>query len=412
MNKQVFVFILLFIALSHALSFREAFGMSKANTGYTFGNANCNVNVTGCAELKASCQGPTNATSPCYNQFTGVINGSCCARDLWCVSGTCQRDNYGTTCTVNNTGTVCLPDKDGTLTTGCQNGQCTELYGAGDTCTNSTNCIGNLPCSNTTNTCVGLALNAPCSYTWDSGRVSQCAAPNYCSSLFTSNSSGVCTAPSTTSCGPTSACNQLSVCNNGTCVGIGSVAANGASTTQFACASGLTWNGTYCITSPGSNLVSCTANTDCSQYNAPAVNFTSNCQCYPQSGNSYCQMNPLNYSYSPLYNSQLSTLATCLNTNNCSYNGLMAISGDPVHNANSAPNSCSYVNCWSAYKKFRGEFCSNLDDQYGSCFYSPECGGFPVWAIVVIVIVAVILVLAVVVVIFLVLRRRKDYASI
>jgi len=414
MNKQIFVFILLFIALSSAFNFRETFGISKAASGYV-PNANCNVNVTGCAELKASCQGPSNSSNPnsCYNSGNGQINGSCCAENLWCVSGTCERNNYGSSCTGNNT-TPCLWDFDGTLWTVCQNSQCVQLYGAGDTCTNNTSCIGNLICSNTSNTCVGLGLGAVCNSEYNSARVSQCAAPNYCASNGTAY---VCTAPSTTTCNNANVtCNQVNVCNNGNCVGIGSVSAGGASNNQFACADGLSFNGSYCITSLGSGLVSCTATSDCTQYNynmslnGGQKTVISNCSCYPQSGNSYCQVNN---SYSTVYTSQLNTLATCLNANNCSYNGVFAaISGYPVFNANSAPNSCSYVNCWSAYKKFAGESCSNNDDQYGSCFYSPECGGFPVWAIVVIVIVAVILVLAVVVVIFLVLRRRKDYASI
>jgi hypothetical protein len=110
---------------------------------------------------------------------------------------------------------------------------------------------------------------------------------------------------------------------------------------------------------------------------------------------------------------QALNLANCLSKYSCSYNGVInQLLGDPVYNANAAPNACSYVNCWSAYKKFAGMDCSDQEDLFGSCFYSAECGGFPVWAIVVIVIVAVILVLAVVIVIFLVLRRRKDYASI
>jgi len=90
----------------------------------------------------------------------------------------------------------------------------------------------------------------------------------------------------------------------------------------------------------------------------------------------------------------------------------MGITGNPVAAANGAEDSCTYVNCWSSYKKFVSAGCSMNENTFSSCNYIPECGGFPIWAIVVIVIVAVILVLAVVIVIFLVLRRRKDYASI
>jgi len=311
-----------------------------------------------------------------------------------------------------------LIDKDGTLAVGCNSGQCTELYGAGDTCTNNTGCIGNLTCSNTTNTCTGLPLGATCNINWNMNtKISDCAAPNYCAQNI--NGSYVCTAPlaAGASCGSSGqACNQVQICNSGTCVGIGSVASGGKATNMYACENGLILLNGTCQTPLGGDLVSCTQNSDCLPYwynttngNNTSVN-NSTCECYPQSGNSYCS---LNESYSAgVQSTQLNTLATCLQTNNCSYNGYMALGGNPTYNANSAPNSCSYVNCWSAYKKFEGETCSDQDNKFGSCFYSPECGGFPVWAIVVIVIVAVILVLAVVVVIFLVLRRRKDYASI
>jgi len=252
---------------------------------------------------------------------------------------------------------------------------------------------------------------------WSSFLLSDCAAPNYCGFNGTKY---VCTAPAASGggCNSTVACNQVNVCSKGSCVAIGSVASGGAASNPYACENGLIFNGTNCLTSLGDALVSCTENSDCKPYNFNislggnlTFTVTSNCTCFPQSGNSYCMVNS---SYGPgVPSTQLNTLASCLQTNNCSYNGYQAAnSGNPVYNANSAPDSCSYVNCWSAYKKFAGQSCSDSDDMYGSCFYSPECGGFPVWAIVVIVIVAVILVLAVVVVIFLVLRRRKDYASI
>jgi len=308
----------------------------------------------------------------------------------------------------------------------CTSSECTEVYGAGDTCTSNSDCQGGLVCNNSI--CVGLSLGSQCTYYLANhgypAKISECAAPNYCDIL-----TGMCIAPSATSCGLLlPACNQTSVCNFGTCIQIASLSVPGSNaSTPLACGNNLAWNNATkpptCVNAPSETLISCSQSTqtaDC----APLGNGAT-CTCYPQTGNTYCSMgqsspgvaNSTNMNY---YTSELLTLAQCLAEYNCSYNGFIAVYGDhpnadfgnPVYNANSAPDSCTYQNCWSAYKKYRGQDCSNLDDLFGSCFYSPECGGFPIWAIVVIVIVAVILVLAVVIVIFLVLRRRKDYASI
>jgi len=373
-----------------------------------------NCTKVGCAGYKGSC------SLNCSNaQIASGFNSSCCPHNLWCLSGTCQRSNIGDDCSSTNN---CLPDLDGTLLVNCSGGACTEVYGAGDTCTSSSDCQGGLTCNNSI--CVGSGLTAPCQpfYTtiisdYPIARISECAAPNYCDPI-----SSTCVAPATTSCGISNIfdpkpCNQTSVCNHGTCIQIASLSVIGSNaSTPLACGNNLAWNNASqtCVAAPSDTLISCSTSSqtaDC----APLGNGAT-CNCFPQSGNTYCTpglidgfVNTTNVNY---YTSELLILAQCLQEYNCSYNGIMALAGDPVYNANSAPDSCTYQNCWSAYKKYKGQGCSDADDKYGSCFYSPECGGFPIWAIVVIVIVAVILVLAVVIVIFLVLRRRKDYASI
>jgi len=51
-------------------------------------------------------------------------------------------------------------------------------------------------------------------------------------------------------------------------------------------------------------------------------------------------------------------------------------------------------------------------DQYGDCYNSMFCGGFPVWAIIVIIVVAIILVLAIVLLVFFMMKRKPDYEEI
>jgi hypothetical protein len=92
-------------------------------------------------------------------------------------------------------------------------------------------------------------------------------------------------------------------------------------------------------------------------------------------------------------------LSSCIAKNNCT-------------SATDAPNSCSYANCLSEYKKSLSCSCSMNDSLYGDCYYNMYCGGFPVWAIIVIIVVAIVLVLAIVLLVFFMMRRRRQYDSI
>jgi len=70
------------------------------------------------------------------------------------------------------------------------------------------------------------------------------------------------------------------------------------------------------------------------------------------------------------------------------------------------------MNCESAYSSAMSCTCSMNSDQYGDCYNSMFCGGFPVWAIIVIIVVAIILVLAIVLLVFFMMKRKPDYEEI
>jgi hypothetical protein len=137
-------------------------------------------------------------------------------------------------------------------------------------------------------------------------------------------------------------------------------------------------------------LTSCTNNSDCGNVTAFAL-----CLCSTYTGDKYClptpDINPCTEQDNALY--------SCLVEYKCSL-------------PSDAPESCSYNNCYSEYKKSFSCGCTIAKDIFGECNYISYCHGFPVWAIIVIIIVAIVLVLAVVLLVFFMMRRRRQYDSI
>jgi len=302
------------------------------------------------------------------------MNGTCCSIGLYCLNSMCATDNMGGNC---STSANCYPPATkGEVHVGCVNSMCQYVYGLGDTCTNTTDCVAPLTCSNSS-MCSGAAQNASCAAT-------VCNFGLYCEL-----SNVTCTPVHVTgsSCAYSSQCALDNICYNGNCTAAYSQAAGKSCTDEMTCATGLTCASNGTCVAVMSDLVSCTANANCTN---------GLCLCSLVTGNSYCFGS--GYMYDPCTD-ESSSLLSCLEDNSCS-------------TATDAPNSCCYANCLSDYKKTFSCGCSFESSFFGGCFYNQYCGGFPVWAIIVIIVVAIVLVLGVVLLVFFMMRRRRHYDTI
>jgi len=313
----------------------------------------------------------------CSSNSTGTP--SCCAAGLYCINSKCATDNMGSSCTATS---QCLPSATAGLGYTCamngSSGICTYLGYPGDSCSNSSQCGFNLPCNNNS-ICAAPTQGQSCA------TIGLCAFGLTCKLV---NASLIC-APegqNGTACGATNPCYPGYFCHNGFCLATFSIGSGQACTKQDQCSSGYDCGTNGTCTAVTTSFTTCTATANCSSGQL--------CVCSEFSGNSYC----LGGDYDPC-NAAHVTFRQCLDTNNCTSQG-------------DAPNSCSYKNCYSSFKKSQSCGCSTLSDLYSTCGYSPYCGGFPVWAIIVIIIVIIVLILAVVLVVFFLMRRRRQYDSI
>jgi len=366
MSFKLFLFVLFWgVCMCFAYPHELFTKSSKIATGMGMNSSNCS-SIYSCAGKGDSCNGS-------FTNGDCISGSSCCAIGLYCISSECATDNMGANCTVMGD---CHSSITGSYN--CVNSTCKYIYGPGDTCTTSTDCIGGLNC--TDSLCAGIAQGKACLFS------DLCAFGLYCG---LNNGSMQCipqpgengTCPLGVTCYPGN------VCESGKCITAYSVASGKSCSTQMTCETGLVCasNGT-CVEAITS-LTTCTnATTDCPK-GVP-------CECSPFSGTSFC----VESLYDPCTD-EASDLLSCLAENNCT-------------NALGSPNSCAYDHCYSDIKKSNSCGCSAQDSVYDSCFYNQYCGGFPVWAIILIIVVAIVLVLAIVLLVFFMMRRRRQYDSI
>jgi len=315
-------------------------------------NANCSVNASG--------------------------TPSCCGASLYCINDKCATDNVGAACKT-------VADCYFKVTAGnagiCANGTCSYLGNPNDKCANNSQCALNLPCNGSL--CTALSQGADCS------KGGLCGFGLVCKVVGTSLTCQPL--PTSGSCN-NGACYPGYFCSGGNCVKIYSLASGSKCNADMQCDTGLICaaNGT-CITAKTS-LTSCSNNANCTSGLA--------CGCSLFSGKGYCvtPIGGLDPNINPC-TSQESAYYTCLYKYNCSSTG-------------DAPNSCSYINCYSSFKKSMSCGCSISTDLIGTCIYNQYCGGFPVWAIIVIIVVIIVLILAVVVIVFLLMKRRRQYDTL
>jgi hypothetical protein len=330
------------------------------------------MNSTNCSSIY-SCAGKGDSCNASFTKGDCMSGSSCCAQGLFCVNSECATDNMGANCTtMADCHSAIAPSYN------CVNKTCQYIYGPGDTCTTSNDCIGALNC--TSSVCVGIAQGQTCQYS------GLCAFGLYCAT--NNNGSMQCMPqPGVNATCSTQNCYPGNVCEGGKCIAEFSVASGKTCSTEKSCETGLVCasNGT-CVEALTS-LTTCTnATTDC-----PSQIL---CLCSPFSGTSFC-VEPL---YDPCTD-EASDLDSCIAENNCT-------------NTYGSPNSCAYDHCYSEIKKSNSCGCSAADTIYDSCFYNEYCGGFPVWAIILIIVVAIVLVLAIVLLVFFMMRRRRQYDSI
>jgi len=340
----------------------------------------CNA-TDSCAGKGDTCNG-VYGSGNCVQDGASAANGTCCAAGLYCVNSTCITDTVGDACKSNSDCYTASPTP-----LQCIAGTCTYVYGIGDSCSNNTDCQ------------TGNCTNSVC----QGGMYGQACAGNTCNfglycylnitdgDLFCQNTTaegGNCT--SSAQCAAGTTCFSSSR-TNGTlsqpmCQTIGTQSEGNPCMDNSACDSGTVCYMGNCTT-VGTSMTSCTNSTSCGT--------GAFCICSYVTGDLYCAGTLYN---NPCTDEQLS-LQSCLASSSCS-------------EATDAPNSCSYANCLSQYKKSISCGCSFASSVSGGCSYNQYCGGFPVWAIIVIIVVAIVLVLAIVLLVFFMMRRRRQYDSI
>jgi len=371
-SRLVFAVVLLWcVCACAAFSTRQFVDhVTKINT-FAPANATC-TSLFQCADEGDDCTGDWTKNPTC-----NVTNGSCCAIGLFCVNGECATDNMGSNCTSNSQCDTAIEAK-----VACVSNQCQYIYGPGDSCTTSADCISPLNCSNSVCTGASLGQNCtslPCGFGLTCMQVNATLG-RLCYNDVSAN--GVCNL-TTAGCFPGTACYQ------GTCQGVFTIAAGKSCPYAGAplCQTGLTCAFNKTCVAATDEVSSCTqGSTDCPN-GAP-------CTCSPFTGDYYCA--------DPLLNpctDQMSDLISCQVSNNCTTDY-------------QSPDSCLYNNCYSDIKKANSCGCDEQDSLASNCIYNTYCGGFPVWAIIVIIVVAIVLVLAIVLLVFFMMRRRRVYDSI
>jgi len=334
--------------------------------------ANC-TSIYSCVSEGDSCSG----NYPGCNVTTGST-ATCCAAGLTCTNGKCATDNMGSNCANIS---QCYSSLEGAMFN-CVSGTCQYIYTIGDTCSNNTNCLPGLTCNNSTSTCQGLSYGQACV-----PQASQCNFGLYCGLAGIATFQCMNTTAQGAVCNSTLApCYPGNDCINGTCAASGSGTQGQSCMTPSACGDDLTCASNGTCVGATTSISTCTQNSDC---NSGAV-----CICSSFSGKAFCQ--------DPLYNpctSESSSLSSCMATHSCT-----AIEG--------TPNSCTYTNCYSSFKKANSCGCDASSTIFDTCAYNQYCGGFPVWAIILIIVVAIVLVLAIVLLVFFMMRRRRQYDSI
>jgi len=335
---------------------------------------NC-TSIYSCVSDGDSCNG--NFASGTCN-FTTGNSATCCAAGLTCTNSKCATDNIGSSCSNR---TQCYSSLVGMYD--CIGGTCQYIYTIGDTCTNSSNCLSGLTCNNSTNTCQGLSYGQICSLANP-----QCNFGLYCGPvnittyqcMNTTAQGSACNTTATANCAPGNDC------INGMCAASGSGTQGQTCLSATACGDDLTCASNGTCVGATTSLSTCTENSDC--------NPGATCVCSSFSGKAYC--------LDPLYNpcsSEAASLSSCMATQSCT-----KIEG--------TPESCTYLNCYSSFKKANSCGCDGISTISDTCGYNPYCGGFPVWAIILIIVVAIVLVLAIVLLVFFMMRRRRQYDSI
>jgi len=317
--------ILLFILLAPLVL---SFSLETSSNILFATSTSCNA-TDSCASIGDACTGDFLDPSRC-----SLSNETCCAMGLYCISNTCQPEQFGSCSTIDD----CYPPFTTHNDYDCINGNCEFYYRAGDYCSESSPCDYGLTCVNSA--CQGLSLGSNCS-----SSLGQCAFGLYCKP-----DTSVCT----NTIAPGGVCSSISdkcypgyTCIDDKCQKMYSVGSGGSCVIPKDCQIGLTCVNGNCV-SVNTSLQSCTKNANC--YDGGV------CTCSPVTGNQFCVGDPL---LDPC-TAEDSDLMFCLVNNNCTYN-------------TDAPDSCCFSHCSYEYKKSFNCECSINDLLLGSCVFNQYC---------------------------------------
>jgi len=374
------------IALVFVVAF-SSYGVEaqKFTFPWTAPTNTCSI-TKGCAKSGDACVG--NLGDKACN--VSSANATCCGSGLLCVNKTCFSDNVGEYC---KNVSDCFGGGDYVK---CLNSTCTQLGLPGDGCTDDSSCYYATSKCNNDSICTGVSKGGMClvdPYVCDVGLY--CAKDSSCQPQLAAKANCSVTLASYQQvcangliCGSNKTCITPFSGNNGTTCGSSAECAQ-----DYAC----DFKTFKCSTANEWAKVDCNSNSDCTSEEY--------CACSVVTGEQICVPLPTYLDDSCSENSQ--DFLTCVSANNCSSYYFYAADMNVLPD-----DSCVAQNCKSDTKKAYSCGCTFSKDSLGDCAYSPYCGGFPLWAIIVIAIVGVILVLVIIIVIVMVMRRRRTYDTI
>lgn len=374
--KSIICFVFAFVLFVSVLSFQIG---SFDGNDYT-PIVPTNENLTCESNYSCATEGDT-----CADDVTcDATAGTCCAVGLRCVNTTCATDNVEGWCTSN---ADCFSNYEH-IAVSCVNNSCYLQYAPGDECDEDVDCItGNC---NDDGICEGQTEGQDCLYNAGDA-TSNCNYGLNCKLGSCVNSSSL-----NETCSTTTDCEFGLICLQGkTCIEAFSLEENDDCDLPKQCDTDLVCYKGKCVEGQEWESDSCDNSGDCDD--------NEGCFCSLYSGDKVClpvlkgKLYLTNFTNS---NDDTADLYECARENECTH-------------ISNAPNACTQQNCKSDVEDSQGYTCDVGDAIYDSCSVYPECGGFPVWAIIVIAVVAVILVLVIIVVAVMAMKRkRNEYDSI
>lgn len=193
-------------------------------------------------------------------EFCGEGGNRCCKMPLYCSNSVCVTNNDGSDCTTDSD---CFPTYYGTGLAVCDNEthKCRTNYNAGDTCSTSAACYGDMNCVN--GKCAGFEEGHECTPLIDGTEMTGKTGFVCGKGLYCNGTACAAKVAAGGECSSDEACVSGHVCNNKQCVKRFSLADGEACSNNYACGlKSVCFNGS-CTEGVGYNRMTCDDDSDC-----------------------------------------------------------------------------------------------------------------------------------------------------